>query len=278
MSVDAVMHFFNDGGTMLAGHIAFSTLLALFPFIIFLSTVAGLVGQDEVARQAVTLAFTAMPPQVAAALQPPVNEVLEAPRPGLLTISLLVTLFVASSGLEALRAGLNNAYNIVVMRHFVLQRLQSIVLTLVLTVAVFLAVVAVVAGPFVWAALVWLLDVPQVWAWLFAFGRYGLSLFVLLALMLALYRFLPNTRISVAELLPGAVIAVVLWLASATLFSWYLANLGRYSVTYGSLGGIVAALFFFYISASVFILGAEINAAARRRREAPGAPPPGQLG
>jgi membrane protein len=65
-------------------------------------------------------------------------------------------------------------------------------------------------------------------------------------------------------ILPGAAVAVVLWTVAASLFSWYLANLGRFTVTYGSLGGIVLSLFFFYGSAAIFIFGAEINAAIRR--------------
>jgi membrane protein len=67
--------------------------------------------------------------------------------------------------------------------------------------------------------------------------------------------------------LPGAAVTVVLWVALASLFSLYLRNLGRFSLTYGSLGGIVITLLFFYFSATIFIFGAEINS-ARRRAEA----------
>ena len=68
-------------------------------------------------------------------------------------------------------------------------------------------------------------------------------------------------------MLPGAAITVLLWLILASLFSIYLQSLGRFSVTYGSLGGIVITLMFFYLSAVIFIFGAEINS-ARRRAEA----------
>jgi membrane protein len=70
------------------------------------------------------------------------------------------------------------------------------------------------------------------------------------------------------EVLPGAVLAVVVWLIVASLYSWYLQNLGRFTVTYGSLGGVIATLLFFYITALIFIFGAEVNAARRRLRGA----------
>jgi membrane protein len=90
----------------------------------------------------------------------------------------------------------------------------------------------------------------------------------LLYLVVALlYRWLPSRHLPPREILPGAAVTVVLWVALASLFSWYLQNLGRFSVTYGSLGGIVITLLFFYVSATIFIFGAEINS-ARRRAEA----------
>ena len=77
----------------------------------------------------------------------------------------------------------------------------------------------------------------------------------------------PARHLPRREILPGAAVTVVLWLALASLFSLYLQNLGRFSLTYGSLGGIVMTLMFFYLSATIFIFGAEING-ARRRDEA----------
>jgi membrane protein len=84
-----------------------------------------------------------------------------------------------------------------------------------------------------------------------------------------LYIWLPNRRLSALDVLPGALLAVIMWIVGASAYSWYLLNLGRFSVTYGSLGGVVATLLFFYISALIFIFGAEVNAARMRLREQP---------
>jgi membrane protein len=97
--------------------------------------------------------------------------------------------------------------------------------------------------------------------------RYLVAIGLLYLVVALLYRWLPSRHLPRREILPGAAVTVVLWLVLAGLFSFYLQNLGRFSVTYGSLGGIVITLMFFYISALIFIFGAEINS-ARRRTEA----------
>ena len=125
--------------------------------------------------------------------------------------------------------------------------------------------VVVVAGPFIWAFLEDLVHVPAFWAWAYTVVRYLLALLLLYGVIALLYQWLPNRRLRGHEILPGAAVTVIAWLITASLFSLYLQNLGRFSVTYGSLGGIVVTLMFFYLSAAIFIFGAELNAVWRAR-------------
>jgi membrane protein len=111
------------------------------------------------------------------------------------------------------------------------------------------------------------LEVPWEWGWMYEALRYSIAVALLYLVVALLYRWLPSRHLPRREILPGAAVTVVLWIALASLFSLYLQNLGRFSWTYGSLGGIVLTLMFFYISAMIFIFGAEINS-ARRRTEA----------
>ena len=82
-----------------------------------------------------------------------------------------------------------------------------------------------------------------------------------------LYRVLPNVRLRATEVIPGAVLAWLLWLAAVWGYTVYLRAVPSFSITYGSLGGIVVTLFFFYISALLFVFGAEFNSVLRRRHE-----------
>jgi membrane protein len=260
----AIVHFIDDGGTVLAGSIAFTSLFALFPFLIFLTTLAGEFGQEEAAREFIDLALDGLPEEVVDAIRPAIDQVVEVRRTGLMTVSILVTVWTASSGLEALRTALNYAYGIEEPRPIWWRRLQSIALTIVMSISILVLMIVVVAGPFIWDFLVDLLKVPESWGWLYTGARYLLAVLLLYAVVALLYQWLPNRHLHRHEILPGAAVTVVAWLITASLFSLYLQNLGRFSVTYGSLGGIVVTLMFFYLSAAIFIFGAEVNGAWRR--------------
>jgi len=257
----------DDGGTLLAGHIAFAGLFALFPFLIFLTTLGGELGQSAAAQEFVDIGLGAMPDQVRAAIEPAVREVLRGGRQGLMTVSIIASLWAVSSAFEAARYALNLAYDVTQTRAIWRQRLQSMLLVLIFAVFIIIAMVIMVAAPIAWAFAELYEVAPIDWEPIYNAVRFGMSIILMIAIVLPLYRWLPNRRLSTLEVLPGAVFAVIIWIAAAELYSWYLLNLGRFTVTYGSLGGIVATLLFFYISALIFIFGAEVNAARQRQRD-----------
>jgi membrane protein len=264
----ALFHFFNDNSLIIAGYIAYMGLFALFPFLIFLTTLGGVLGQSQAATRVVEYALESLPPEVSLTLKPAIEDIIEQPRTGLMTVSIMVALWVASSGLEALRAALNEAYNAEQYPAIWRARLQSLFLTVVFAIGILLTMVAIVAGPFIWSMVEWILIIPSFYGWLYSLSRYFFGVIVLYGIVVTLYFVLPNRSLRRREVFPGAAVAVILWIASASLFSFYLSRLANYSLTYGSLGGIVVTLFFFYVSACIFIFGAEINAAVRRHHVA----------
>jgi membrane protein len=259
----AIMHLIDDGGLTYAGHIAFMTLFSLFPFLIFLFTLAAEIGQTEAAREFVDVSLAGLPEEVAQAIRPAIEEVIATRRTGLMTISILASLWAVSSGIEALREALNKAYGVEEPRSIWFCRLQSLAFTIIFSISIIVVMLALVIGPVVWSYVQPLLKVP--WQW--EAVRYVVAIGLLYLVVALLYRWLPARHLPRREVLPGAAITVLLWLILASLFSLYLQNLGRFSLTYGSLGGIVIALMFFYLSAVIFIFGAEVNS-ARRRTEA----------
>jgi membrane protein len=249
----------HDGLTV-AGYMAFAAFTSLFPFLIFLAALASVLGTRETADQIVEGMFLFLPTDVARTLAPAVHEVMAGHHGGLLTIGVLATLWTASSGVEALRDALNRAYEVKDWQPLWWRRLQSMVVVVVGALILFVASLAVILGPVLWR----LLEVfgrPSAEAELvWAIGRYVLSTIVLAAGLLALHLWLPNHDRPVRAVLSGVLLTLVLWLAGASLFSLYLGTIADYSVTYGSLGGVVITLFFFYLTGALFILGAEYNA------------------
>lgn len=264
----ASKHFAADDGTTFAGSIAYAALFALFPFLIFLTTLAAEIGQDDAASEFIHIVLRLLPAEVAEAIQPAIEEVVTVRRTGLMTLSIAVSLWAASSGIEALRTALNLAYGVERPRSIWMRRLQSFALTILAGISIIPIMLALVLGPVAWAYATHVIEVPAFWQWAYTIVRYCVSVMLLLMVVVLLYWWLPNRRLRWREVFPGAAVTVILWFGTASAFSLYLQNLGRFSITYGSLGGIVLTLVFFYLSALIFIFGAEVNSARRRAREA----------
>lgn len=260
----AAAKFMVDEGSVYSGHVAFSTLLALFPFLIFVTALAAFVGAAQKADHYVALLATVLPEEVARSIGPTVKQILSTRRGSVLTVSLIGTVWVASSGIEALRMALNRAYGVQRKRHFVLRRLQGFGLMVVAAAVVLLATTAIVLGPLIWKTVIHALDVPRSWKFLYVGARHALTLTALFGSIAFLYRWLPNVPQRWRHVLPGAALASVTWIGLASLFSVYLNNVGQYNVVYGGLGGIIISLVFFFFSGAIFILGAEVNGILRQ--------------
>ena len=251
----------------LAGYIAYTGLLAIFPFLIFLAALAGFLGTSAGGLASVQSMLDLLPQDVAQTLSPVIHEVIDTRDGGLLTLGLLGALWVASNGIDALRIALNAAYDIEEARPWWLIKLGSIGAIFVGGIVFLLLSVLVILGPVIWKGLLWLFPLGEGDIWAFSAVRYLLATLVLMSALLALHRWLPGACLRVRNLLPGVIATTVLWLSAASLFSIYVAKLGSYSATYGSLGGVIVTLVFFYVSAVLFIFGAELNSALLRREK-----------
>jgi membrane protein len=268
--IAAAKHLVMEDGLVVAGNLAFTALFAIFPFLIFLLSLAGFVGQGAATQQSIELALSIMPAEVAAVLRPAVHQVTTGSTPGLATFGILLTLWFASSGLEGIRHALENAYHSHRQRRsFVIARLQSLALTILTAACLLAAIIAIVGGPFIRDALEWLAQRQLVNHGIYVVGRYSFGLLLLLGVTLLLHLTLPTARLRLWDVLPGSVLSVLMWGFVAWAYSTYLQALTRYNLTYGSLSGIVLTLFFFYISAAIFIFGAQFNGALQRGRSTP---------
>lgn len=264
--IKALLGVFENNGFRQAAYMAYMALLTLFPFIIAMSALASLYGSPEIISRLMNYTFTYMPAEVAETLSPIIQEVLGTPREGVLTFAFIGTLWTASNGINILRLSLNQSFGVAEMRPYWKRRLQDIIFILAIGGFILLASLAIVLGPVLLGiADRWFHITPemeQLWNLL----RYALGAFLLLAMFTAVYHFLPNIRLPLSVILPGAGAATVLWLLLGSAFSLYLTYAGNYSLTYGSLAGILIALLFFQFSALIFLLGAEISQALHERR------------
>ena len=259
----AFRRMMEEDGFMAAGHIAFTAFLSLFPFLIFLAALAGFLSSPEDVPKVVDLMFEFMPPEVAQALSPAVAEVIAAKPTGLLTFGIIGTLWAASSGVESLRIALNRAYKVQRRRPMWFRRLQSLLFVALAGFLIFFMSLLVLFGPVIWQTVAPILHLSGFEKLIFNTSRYGTAFILMVSALLILHRWLPHTKQMVRLLMPGVLFTAIIFLLGGTAFSTYIANFGNYSVTYGSLGSIVIALVFFYLTAILFIYGAYINAAMR---------------
>lgn len=255
----ALYRTYRDSGFTMAGSVAFSFLLALFPFCVFVGALAGVFGGRELADRAVQQLFEVLPSQVAQALAPQVEYIMGTSRFDLVTIGAGVALFFATMGIETLRNALNHAYRTPETRPYPLCLLISAAFVIAnaaasLLITWFLLVAPVIASEFEPS---WLRQFHDTTVWDF-FMRYAGAGAAIAALLTAFHMWLAAGRRSLEEVLPGVIVSVVLWLLLAALYSYYL-SFSDYTRFYAGLSQLMVALIFFQATAVIIILGAEVN-------------------
>ncbi len=268
----AYWRFVEDDGWAIASHIALSALMSLFPFIIFITAMAGLIGSQQLADEAANLILDAWPSQVARPIATEIQKVLGESRSDILTIGVVLSLYFSSNGVEALRIGLNRAYALKEQRPWWSTRMESIGYVLVGSVALLALAFLVVLAPVIWATMIeyapWLAPYSNI----ITLARLVIATLIIVAALTIVHLWLPCGRRSVGEIMPGVLITCGLSLIYASAFGYYLGRMGQtYVKTYAGLASVMIALVFLYALAFNFIYGGEFNAAVmerRRQREA----------
>lgn len=263
---DAYWHFTEDDGWAMASHVALSGLLALFPFLIFGTALAGFLGAGGFSATTIHLLFDTWPADIANPIASEIQRVLEIPRGGLLTVSVLAAAYFASNGVEALRISLNRAYRVPETRPWYVTRLASlgyvIVATVIFAVISIILVAVPVAMRFAETRFPWLMgDLNAAANW----GLVGTGLLLMFGLLLS-HKWLPAGKRRLIDVLPGVVLTILFWTGFGFGFAAYLSTFANYAATYAGLASIMIVLVFLYMVGVIFMLGAEFNAAIMKYR------------
>lgn len=264
----AIRNYIQHQSANQAGSLAFSSVLAMFPLLILLSASAGYIGKPGDAAQLVSRVLEYAPQLVREAMRPVIDQVLSQRNQALLAIGVLVTLWTASSGLQAIRSALNRAYGIERGLAFWKARIKVTLFTVVVGATTLAAFSSVVILPYVWQLLADNVGAGADAHWTRHTVRYAMAYLVLVALYALMYGWLPDIRQRIATVLPGALVGAALWVGAAASLSYTLRTAGKLALLYGSFAGVVATLVFLYISATTLIFGAEINGVLRGDVEA----------
>jgi membrane protein len=268
VGLDAFYTFLADDGWAIASHIALSTLMALFPFLIVLTSLAGFFGSKELADQAASLLLQIWPRQVSDSLSVDIHDVLTTTRGDILTIGAVLAVYFASNGVEALRVALNRAYSVIEPRRWYWLRLESIGYTLLAAFTSLAMAFLIVLGPLMLEAarrhIPLIVDSNEN---LLNIARYSITVLAMVVALFVLHAWLPSGRRGFLQILPGIVFTLLASLISGTVFGQYLARFANNYVTmYAGLASVIIALVFLYFLAAIFVYGGELNAAIIKSR------------
>jgi membrane protein len=258
VAFDAFYRFNADDGWAIASHIALSTLMAMFPFLILVTAIAGFIGSRGLADEVARLVVAAWPPEVSGPIADQIHNVLTTARGDVLTLGAVFALYFSSSGVESLRIGLNRAYGLTERRPWIVLRLGSIGYVLVTAGSLLMLSYFVLVAPRTGHS---------------SFSRLGTAALVIAIALFLVHLRLPSGTRRLADVWPGVFATLALWLACGFAFGRYLANFSyTYVNYYAGLASVMIALVFLYFTAWIFIFGGELNAAIARARAGEYAP------
>jgi membrane protein len=255
----------EDNVTLLAAGVAFYAMLAIFPAIIAVVTVFGMVADPNQVESQVGEFAKSLPSGADELLTEQLRNVTQAGRQSLsigLAVSLLAVLWSASGGVQGLVKGLNLVYDERESRGFLKLRGLSLLLTLGAIVVAVVALALITVFP----AVIDDLGLGQAGELAASIARWVVLALLVLVALAVVYRLAPdraNPRWRWVSW--GAVVALVVWLLGSVGFSWYVDNFGKYNQTYGALAAVIVLLLWLFLSAFAVLLGAELDAETERQ-------------
>jgi membrane protein len=263
----SIRKFFEHPMSSYAAALAYRGLFSLLPFVLILVVLAGALGLAAFLKGAIDQASAEASQHVPEQLEQiqPLQRMLEQAEEQaggeLLVFGVALALWSISALAGTLAEAFNAAYEVPETRRWWKVSALSLAFGPILALIVIVSIGLMLVGPDLVERIAELVGLDEVFVSLWEWLRFPVALSLLAMVLSLVYRFGPNARQRFRSVVLGAALAVVLWAITSVGFSFYLANFADYGVTYGSLGAAVGLLFYLYLSASVVLLGAEVNAA-----------------
>lgn len=246
-----------------AAQLSYYFLLAIFPFLILLTTMLGMMAKtgSEVYENLISYAREMLPYAAFTLVTDTLKQIQAGAGGGKVTLGILGSIWAAAGGMSATINGLNRAYEVKEGRAWWKVRVLSVSLTILLSAFLIVATALILYGTRIaeWVTGYFGLETYFAAAWKVL--QWPVSLIFIMAAFMLLYRYAPDVpHRSWRKVLPGAIAGMILWVIVSLLFRLYLQFFNSYNATYGSLGAVIVLLLWFYLSGASILLGAELNA------------------
>jgi membrane protein len=246
-----------------SAQVAFYFTFALFPFIYFLVSLFGLLLEtsDGFKSELFTYLNRLMPTAVFQLIRKTIDEIIDSSSSGKATLGLLITLWSASAGVDAIRSALNEVFKLKESRSWWKTKLQSLGLTLVVSILVMFVLAIVFYGwelvQYSLSSFGWKVTSP-----LILVGVQWISILIIMFVVCEIiYNLLPDfKKFQWKWIMPGSTVAILLWIIFTSGFRLYLGYFNSYDRTYGSLGAVIIMMLWLYLTALALMIGGVINA------------------
>ncbi|EID42906.1 YihY/virulence factor BrkB family protein [Parageobacillus thermoglucosidasius] len=257
--------FQEDEIPRLSAELAYYFLLSLFPFLIFLITLLAYLPIPHEDLLSVIRQYA--PKEAIHLVEANVHRVMDEQNGRLLSLSIIGAIWSASNGMNAIVRAFNRAYDVVENRPFLVARGMSVLLTLGMIVVIIVALVLPVFGKMIGLFLFSAFGFSATFLTIWNAMRWVISSLILFAVFTTLYYFAPNKKLRCANVVRGAIFATIGWIITSLAFSYYVNHFAHYAAMYGSLGGMIILMVWFYLSGMIIVLGGEMNAIFDCERE-----------
>ncbi|AMO77719.1 YihY/virulence factor BrkB family protein [Pseudomonas sp. R3.Fl] len=254
-----VKEFLDDEMPTYAAALAYQGLFSLFPFLLFLIALLGFLHLPEFFDWLREQAAYVLPGQALEQVNPIIDQ-LQQRQGGLLSVGIVVALWSSSAAVRSLMNALNAAYDVREARPVWKRVPLSLLYTLGLAVMLMLVTALMILGPQVMGWIAERIGLQDYVVVLWSLLRWPVMVLLMMMAVAVIYYATPNVKQKFRFITPGSVLAVVAWVAASLAFGFYVKNFADYNAMYGSVGAIIVLLLYFYISAAVLLLGAELNA------------------
>jgi len=255
----AIPKTIEHDGVEHSGYMSFMILLSIFPFLIFLLALTSFFGASELGENFIELLLESMPERATEGIKNRISELSKSPPQSLMTLAIVGSVWTASSFVECLRTILNRVYEIKSPPTYIKRRLLSIAQFLIISILITVAMFLFVIIPIILTKIPSIMKLIEGHEHTINSIRYSLIFGSLFLGASSLYYIIPNAKLSFLDIVPGALLAVILWIISGYLLSTYIIYYNQLNIVYGSLGSVILTLIFFYIINMIFIYCAEFN-------------------
>lgn len=249
----------DDNIDNIGAMLAYYAVLAIFPMLVFVATLALLVLPADTINQGLAMAMEAVPASARALLTERVSSLVNHASSGFAIVTVAIALWGASRGAVAMQLALNSLYQKKETRSWIRRQLTAIAVTLTVAGLVVVALALLVVGPTVGHMATDRFGLGDTFDVVWGIVRWAGAGVLVMFVWAIVYKFLPNTDAPFRVFTPGAFVGVLLWLGVSYLFGLYLSHFGSYEATYGALGGAIIFLTWIWISNIALLFGAEIN-------------------